>query len=127
MINVCAREARTKRSHTKVEGNMKHTQGEARRSLLYTSWNSPKMGSEEAGERGISISLGCVPGTTISRALWANVPILVALEAALSGAVCSAGGGACLVTALLDVVGKLLLNLDGGGAVGDGFRLKRLV
>ena len=85
------------------------------------------MGSEEASERGISISLGCVPGTTISRALWANVPIPVALEAVLSDAVCSAGGGTCVLTTLLDVVGEPLLDLDGRGAVGDGFRLKRLV
>src|SRR6266699_3527159 len=105
MINVCAREARTKRSHTKAEGKMKRTQGEARRSLLYTSWNSPKMGSEEASERGISISLGCVPRATISRTLGANVSILVALEAVLSGAACCAGGGTCLATVLLDIVG----------------------
>ncbi|HYT42961.1 MAG TPA: hypothetical protein VEP90_11495, partial [Methylomirabilota bacterium] len=75
---------------------------------MYTSWNSPKMGSEEASERGISISLGW---TTISRALRTNVPILVALEAALSGAACCAGGGTCLATALLDIVGEPLLNL----------------
>ena len=104
---------------------MKRTQGEVRRSLLYTSWNSPKTESEEASERGISISLGCM--TTISRALWVNVPILVALEAALSGAACSAGGGVSLVTMLLDIVGEPLLDLDGGGAVGDGFHLKHLV
>ncbi len=68
-----------------------------------------------------------MPGTTISRALCANVPILVAPEAVLFSAMCSAGGGACLATTLLDVVGKPLLNLNGGGAVGDGFRLKCLV
>ena len=94
---------------------------------MYTSWNSPKTGSEEAGERGILISLGCMPGMMISRALHVDVPILIALEAALSGAARSAGGGTCLMTMLLDVIGKLLLNFDGRGTVGDGFCLKHLV
>ena len=90
---------------------------------MYTRWNSPKMGSERASEREISISLVSMPRVTISRAILADVPVLVALEAVLLGAACGAGGGACLVTVLLDVVGELLLNLDGRGAMGDGLSL----
>ena len=85
------------------------------------------MGSKEASERGISISLGYMPWATISRALWADVPVLIALEAVLFGAAHSAGGGTCLVTMLLDVISELLLDLDGGGTVGDGFCLEGLV
>ena len=85
------------------------------------------MGSKEASERGISISLGYMPWATISRALWADVPVLIALEAVLFGAAHSAGGGMCLTTMLLDIVSKLLLDLDGEGMVGDGFSLEGLV
>ncbi len=85
------------------------------------------MGSKRASEREILISLVCVPWVTISRAILADMPKLVALETALSDAVCSARRSACLVPTLLDIVGKPLLDLDGGGAMGDGFGLKHLV
>jgi len=85
------------------------------------------MGSEKASERGILISLAYMPQVTISRALWADMPVLIALEAALFGAMCSAGGGICLMTTLLDDVSELLLDLNGRGMVGDGFSLKGLV
>ncbi|HYT46585.1 MAG TPA: hypothetical protein VEP90_29930, partial [Methylomirabilota bacterium] len=93
---------------------------------MYTRWNSPKTGSVRASERGILISLVSMPWVMISRALRADVPILIALEAALFGAVRSAGGGMHLTIALLDIVGELLLDLNGRGAMGDGLGLEGL-